>query len=158
MICFKLNPVAVEPSMGDLPVSRVTQSRPFASVGIDYGGPFIVKESKLRKPRMFKIYLALFVCMTTHAIHLEIVTELTTVKFLDALDRFIARRGIATHIYSDNATNFVGANNDIQKFLRNQETQDAITDHLSAKGINWHFAPLAAPSFGGIYEAGIKSA
>lgn len=67
---------------------------------MDYGGPFLAK---------VKIYLALFICMSVKAVYLEIVSDLSTDAFLTALDRFVARRGIPFHIYSDCETNYVGA-------------------------------------------------
>ncbi|GFU59026.1 uncharacterized protein TNCV_794371 [Trichonephila clavipes] len=52
------------------------------------------------------------------AIHLEIVSDLTTEAFLAALKRFVARRGRPIEIHSDNGRNFVGANNELRKILR----------------------------------------
>jgi hypothetical protein len=74
----------------------------------------LIGESRGRGKRaLLKSYIAIFVCFTTKAIHIELVTELTTAEFLAALRRFIARRGLPQNIYSDNATNFVGANNEL---------------------------------------------
>lgn len=72
--------------MGDLPKYHVQPHRPFFYVGMDYGGPFIVKECRLRNASTSKVYLALFVCMLIKSIHLEIVTDLSTQAFLFVLD------------------------------------------------------------------------
>lgn len=95
--------------MADLPVSRVQACRAFTAVGIDYADPLVMKETKLRKSREYKVYIALFVCMSTKAIHLEVVLDLSTDAFLAALDRFVARQGVPTSIHSDCGTNFIGA-------------------------------------------------
>lgn len=76
---------------------------------MDYGGPFLVKEHRRRNARATKVYLAWFICMSVKAVHLEIVTDLSTDDFLAALDRFVTRRGIQSNLYSDCGTNYVGA-------------------------------------------------
>ena len=97
--------------MGDLPKARVNPSGfPFESAGVDYAGPIRLKEGKRRgKVRETKAYIAVFVCLSTKAVHLELVTDLTTETFLAAFRRFTARRGLCKTIYFDNGTNFAGA-------------------------------------------------
>lgn len=99
--------------MGELPRERVTQARPFYHTGVDYCGPFYIKEKKLRNRAKVKVYVSVFVCLAVKAVHLEIVSELTTDAFIAALKRFIARRGKCRSIHSNNGTNFVGANNQL---------------------------------------------
>ncbi len=84
--------------MGQLPAARVTPSPPFTITGIDYAGPFTLEIGHTRKPVLVKAYLALFVCLATKAVHLEIVSDLTTEAFLASLKRFISRRGLPTEI------------------------------------------------------------
>lgn len=122
---------------------------------MDYGGPFLVREHRRRNAQAVKVYLALFVCMSVKAVHLEVVTDLTTDAFLAALDRFNARRGIPTNIYSDCGTNYVGAARQLKSLFRDAKAQDRLSSHVNC---TWHFNPPAAPHFGGIWEAGIKSA
>nr|CAI5853403.1 unnamed protein product [Callosobruchus analis] len=109
--CFKVKPTEVAYLMGSLPEYRVNENLPFINVGVDYGGPFLVKTLE---PLLLK-YIALFICMTTKAVHLEPVTELSTDAFLSTLKRFIARRGKPINIYSDNGKNFVGAKNELNR-------------------------------------------
>lgn len=158
--CFKAKPKFVNYKMGDLPPARITAARPFTRCGVDYGGPILIKQGGLRSKSFKKAYFALFICMVTHAIHIELVTELTTQSFLAALKRFMSRRGKIDHIYSDNATNFKGAAhelNELYKFFRNQSNISDIIDLCAIEGIKWHFIPPNSPHFGGIWEAGIKS-
>jgi hypothetical protein len=108
--CFKLKAAASQQLMGQLPSARVTVSRPFLNAGIDYVGPFEIKSGNTRSKTTTKCYIALFICMATKAIHLELLSNLTSEAFIAALKRFTARRGLIDHLYSDNGSNFVGAN------------------------------------------------
>jgi len=107
--CFRQRNHTAQQQMADLPSVCVTQALPFVNTGCDYAGPIFLKEAKVRKPRISKGYICLFVCMVTSAIHLELATELTTETFLTALRRFISLRGKCSTIYSDNGINFTGA-------------------------------------------------
>ena len=103
---------------------------------------------------------AWFVCMTIKAIHLEVVSDLTSDGFLAALRRFAARRGLPEHIYSDNGTNFVGASNqlkDLYAVFNSDEHKKLIQQYASDRRITWHFIPPAAPHFGGLWESNVKS-
>ncbi|XP_058809930.1 uncharacterized protein LOC131675101 [Phymastichus coffea] len=144
--------------MAPLPPARVTPSRPFAKCGVDYAGPFSLCRSKGRGVPTIKGYVALFVCMSTKAIHLELVGDLTTASFLGALTRFVGRRGRPAEIWSDNATNFRGASLELSRLLREAEIDWGLVEgELAQEGITWRFIPPSAPHFGGLWEAGVKS-
>jgi transposase InsO family protein len=143
--------------MGQLPAARVQPSRPFAATGIDYGGPFTLKIGGKRSKLTQKAYLALFVCMSTKALHLELVSDLTTNAFLAALRRFVSRRGRPAQVYSDNATNFVSASKELKLFLSRLKSSEEVCAYTASEGINWNFNPPHSPHFGGLWEAGIKS-
>lgn len=143
------------PIVGNLPSSRVTPDQPFRISGVDFGGPFYITDRKGRGCRITKCYMCLFVCFATKAVHLEVVSDMTTDCFILCLRRFIARRGKPLALYCGNGTNFVGANNEINNILRNS---DNITDFAAEEGIKFHFSPAYSPHFGGLWEAGIKSA
>ena len=147
--------------MGQLPAPRINPSFPFLHSGVDYAGPFWLKSGHPRRPIRTKGYLAVFVCLATKAIHLEVVSSMTTPAFISALKRFISRRNLPRHIYSDNGSNFVGARNELAElfqFLSLPSTQVAVKEELLARRITWHFIPDRAPHFGGIWEAGVKAA
>ncbi|XP_062556850.1 uncharacterized protein LOC134221678 [Armigeres subalbatus] len=102
------NPLKTTQMMGDLPSYRIRPAPVFTNTGVDYAGPFFIKSSSAaRKPQITKAYVSLFVCMQTRAIHLELVSDLTTDAFLAALRRFTSRRGLPKTMHSDNATNFL---------------------------------------------------
>ncbi|XP_033315624.1 uncharacterized protein LOC117213980, partial [Bombus bifarius] len=113
--CCRAQPPPVEYVMGNLPEARVTESRPFTNVGVDYCGPFHIKEKRDRNRRQIKVYVAIFVCLAIKAVHIELVDDLTSEAFIAALRRFIARRGYCSTIHSDNGTNFRGASNELRE-------------------------------------------
>lgn len=158
--CFRARPKMIQQFMGQLPEPRITPAPTFYNTGVDYAGPFNIKVGLTRSAKIVKAYIALFVCLATKAIHLEIVSDLTTKAFLAALSRFTSRRGLSKNIFSDHGTNFVGAKNELEEFsdfLKGATTQQAIIDHLLKQEITWHFIPPRAPEHGGLWEAGVKS-
>lgn len=154
--CFRAKPRVIQPFMGDLPSYRVSQLKPFSRVGVDFAGPFDVKAAMLRKIKITKAYICIFICMATTAIHIELVSDLSTSLFIAALNRFISRRGRCSDIHSDCGTNFVGT----QRYLENIDKilrQDKFVNNLTENQITWHFNPPSAPHMGGIWEAAVKS-
>lgn len=115
--------------MADLPLERLTIAPPFTYVGIDYFGPFLIKEKRKELIR----YGTLFTCMASRAIHIEVASSLDTNSFIHALRRFIARRGPVKQIRSDNGTNFVGANKELLKALKEMDS-DLIQQKLCQFG------------------------
>ena len=160
MICVRLRSSTLTQIMGNLPSNRLIPSRPFNKCGVDYAGPILTKRYKGRCKSIEKSYIALFVCFTTKAIHLELVSDLSVESFLASLRRFISRRGRPADIYSDNGTNFVGAKNvleSLRKYVQTNEYKQKIGNWMSSEFINWHNIPAYAPHMGGLWEAGIKS-
>ena len=141
--------------MADLPSERVTPARPFSQTGLDFAGPIKIKDAKIQK-----VYIAVFVCLATKAIHFEMVSSLNKQDCIMALKRFVARRGKPKKIISDNGSNFIGARNDlmkIQAILGKSNQSESLRMYLSQQGIEWVTIPPRAPHFGGVWEAGVKS-
>jgi Family of unknown function (DUF5641) len=158
--CFRARPTMIEQFMGQLPMPRITPSPTFHNTGVDYAGPFEVKFGYSRNAPTKKCYIAIFICLATKAVHIELVSELTTKAFLATLDRFTARRGLPATMHSDNGTNFIGAKNELQElhdFLMSTTHLEAIVKHLAAHEVKWHLIPPRAPHHGGLWEAGVKS-
>ena len=140
--CQRIKPHSAQQLMGELPADRVTRSRAFSTSGLDYAGPFQVRMSKGRGSRAYKGYIALFVCFATRAIHLELVSDLTSASFICAFRRFVGRRGICRHLYSDNATNFQGADKELRgMFKRASEFYQEVASLLANDGTDWTFIP-----------------
>lgn len=143
--------------MGWLPKARVTPGRAFQQTGLDYCGPLMLKAKSGRCRDIVKGYVAVFVCMKTKAVHLEVVSNLTSEAFLAALDRFTSRRGSVHEIYSDNGTTFHGADKELINAV-NSWKKMSTDDAFQARMIKWHFIPPVAPHHGGLWEAAVKSA
>ncbi|XP_026317746.1 uncharacterized protein LOC113228607 [Hyposmocoma kahamanoa] len=106
--CRRHDPLKQTQQMGDLPAARSNPTRPFYNTGVDFTGCVDVKANKGRGVKTTKGYIAVFVCMVTKAVHLELVSDLSATAFIAALRRMAARRGAPRHVYCDNGTNFVG--------------------------------------------------
>lgn len=154
-ICFKLRMQRSEQLMATLPTFRTTPKRAFSNVGIDYSGPVTVKSALGKFPKLTKAWIAVFVCLVTRAIHLELVSDSTTQAFIAAFKRMVARRGIISQVISDNGTNFVGANNYLRSIMEQIQFQAAEVEEEF--NIKWTFTTPGAPHHGGIYEAAVKS-
>ncbi|XP_062553177.1 uncharacterized protein LOC134218260 [Armigeres subalbatus] len=159
--CFRSKPTLVQQSTADLPASRVSPTRPFSVCGVDYCGPFLLKAT-VRNRAPTKAYVSIFVCFATRAVHIELVSDLTTAAFLAALRRVVARRGRIAELHSDNATTFKGAShalNRIYQMLKvDNNDRDRIFNWCAENEIRWKFIPPRAPHFGGLWEAAVKSA
>ena len=138
--------------MADLPEERLDASTAFTNVGVDYFGPFIVKIGR----RNEKPCCCLLTCLTMRTVHIEVEPKLDTDICLNAIMRFIARRGKPNTIISDNGTNFVGAEREFVDYVAAWNTE-GIEEHLIQRGIRWKFNPPAAPHFGGVWERLVRS-
>ncbi|XP_071056054.1 uncharacterized protein [Onthophagus taurus] len=145
--CFRAKPRSYAPIMADLPKYRVSALKAFSVVGIDYAGPFLISMRRCRGTISVKGYVCIFVCSATKAIHLELVSDMSTEAFIASLRRFVSRRGRCELIFSDNGTNFVGANRRLEEMANTAKVK---------LGLNWQFNPPSAPHFNGLVEAGVK--
>lgn len=157
--CVRCKPLRKQPGvqqMAPLVPSRVNVSETFAVVSIDYAGPFEAKRWVNRCKTKVKIYVCAFRCMSTRAIHLEVVDDLTTTAFIDAYQRFAARRGHCRKIISDNATTFVSAKRNMNEMLEIWR-KCAHLSTFTSRGIEWQFIMPASPHQGGSHESAVKS-
>ena len=134
---------------------------PFAAVGIDYFGPLNVHvgpntRAARKNPKLAKRYVCIFTCLRYRAVHVEVAKDLSTDSFINAVTRFIARRGPPRIIYSDNGTNFRGAEQDVTKALK-AWNKEKIQGHFLRSKIHWHFNPPAASHQGCVWERLIRS-
>lgn len=123
---------------------------------MDYAGPLEFKLIGDGKDARRKCWIAIFVCLRTRAIHIDIVTDMSGLAFIACYERFVARRGRCEKMFSDNGTPFVATSKELRKALERWTDKDFF-DHLYSKGTEWHFMTPAAPHQGGIYEAAVKS-
>ncbi|XP_050538225.1 uncharacterized protein LOC126903782 [Daktulosphaira vitifoliae] len=151
--CFRYRPVVIQRIMGLLPISRFKQGRAFLISGCDFAGQLMIKDSLRKRTCILKCYACIFICFSTKAVHIELVSDLSTKSFLNALDRFFNRRGIAKILYSDNATNFVGANKylkEVYDLFQSEEYENQLIKNVAEKGVEWRLIPARSPHFGGL--------
>ena len=153
VICRRQQAKAGEQKMSDLPLDRITPDLPpFTHVGIDYFGPIEVKRGRAHVKR----WGVIFTCLVSRAVHLEVASHLNTDACINALRRFICRRGSVRSIRSDRGTNFVGAHKELEESVK-QLDNDKIQNSLLKRGIDWMFNPPAGAHHGGVWERLIRS-
>ncbi|XP_072395220.1 uncharacterized protein [Diabrotica undecimpunctata] len=134
--------------MDSLLRARVNQAHPFENAGVNYAGPIKTRANKGRGYKSYKQYIAVFACLVTKAVHLEVVSDMTADTFVAAFKRFNSRRGYYSHIYSDNETSFVGAANLL--FQDNEKVKVSLTDTLTTLLTHWHYIPAYDTHFLGL--------
>ena len=138
--------------MSDLPAERLGYRQPpFSICGVDYFEPFHVTIRQSSEKR----WGFLFTCLTTRAIHIELVPSMVTSSCVMAIERFISRRGTPSIICSDNGTNFVGAKKELLLCIKNWNAEAPLS--LVHKGIKWKYNPPSAPHQGGAWERMVRS-
>ena len=158
-ICRRWRNKHLSQIMSDLPWFRIDPGGPpFQNMSADYFGPFLIKFGKRQRT---KAYGAIFTCLTTRAIHLELATSLTTDSFLLAFRRFISLYGQPKFVRSDNGNNFRGAAREIAemiKYWRNNEQENGKLRDFAAKyEFKWTFSTPLASHHNGAVESMIKS-
>ena len=151
--CKKINGRRCSQKMADLPETRLASGDvPFTHTGVDCFGPFLVKRARSGVKR----YGCIFTCMTTRAVHIEVLSSRDTDAFMNALRRFMVRRGQPVTITSDNGGNFVSCNKELIKGLKELD-HGKIEGTLLKKGITWKFTPPHSSHMGGVWERRIRS-
>ncbi|XP_072569309.1 uncharacterized protein [Paramormyrops kingsleyae] len=153
--CFECRRWRSKPAvqrMADLPPPRLRLFKPaFYSCGMDCFGPLLVKLGR----RSEKRWGIIFKCLTTRAVHLEVLSSISLDSFLMALRRFIARRGKPAELYSDQGTNFRGGEREMKEAFSSLAI--SVQKQLAPQQISFHFNPPASPHFGGVWEREIRS-
>ena len=141
----------------DLPSHRVSDDPPFTHIRLDFAGPLYVKETRrslqTSNSDSNKVYVCLFTCASTRAVHLELTRGLTVQDFLLAFRRFASRRGLPATIQSDNAKTFQSSSKEIRKIARSPKVWRYLTDNR----ITWNFIVEKAPWWGGYWERLVRS-
>ena len=161
VICRKTSAKASSQLLGQLPSARIEPNFVFLHTGLDMAGPYFIRKGHTRRPVVVKCYLIIFVCFCTKAVHLELVSDATKESFIASLERFTSRRSTPLHLYSDHGPNFMGARNELLKYykmINSTQWQESIQSYAFEYEITWHTIPQAAPHFGGLWEAAMKSA
>ena len=149
------------PKMSPLPDIRIDNPEPWRNVGVDYLGPIICShdcvgiehdQEKCLHPQKFKVWLAVFTCLHTRAIHVEAVPSCTTADFLMAFRRFVGYNGRPMVFYSDQAKNFKAADKQLRQLL-SQNMAPVFNEHFGGScPIEWKFSTETAPWANGCTE------
>lgn len=151
-ICRRFNGRLSDQKMSDLPFERVVPDLPpFTNVGVDYFGPIEIKRGRT----LCKRYGVIFTCLACRAVHLEVAPSLDTNACINAIRRFVSRRGQVSHLFSDNGTNFVGAARELKEAFLSLDN-NRVHQVLLQNGIQWSFNPPAASHHGGVWERIIR--
>ena len=145
--CQRLRGATCAQVMADLPPSRLSDTAPFDHVGLDVAGPWYVHDGKTtrRTEGTKKVFVLVVNCLSSRAVHLEVLGGMDTASFLNALRRFFAIRGPCKSILSDHGTNFMGALGECADLKHVQRDVEGL-------GIRWTLNPVGASHFGGAYE------
>ena len=151
--CLRRNVTPGEQQMANLPSDRISPDKPpFTNVGIDYFGPFEVKQGRSRVKR----YGCIFTCLASRAIHVEIAHSMNTDSMISALRRFVSIRGCPERIRSDRGTNFTAASKELKESVKNFDERK-INAFCVKKDIEWVFNPPASSHMGGVWERMIRT-
>ena len=130
--------------MSPLQSCRVNETSPFTVTGVDFTGALYVKSGNSEN----KVYICLFTCAVTRAVHLELVPDLTAYSFILSFRKFCARRSYPQHMISDNASTFMSS----WKVINALFNSPYVKEFLSNRSISWNFIPKRAPWYGGFWE------
>ncbi|KRY47805.1 hypothetical protein T03_15691 [Trichinella britovi] len=153
LVCRRATARPTQPRMATLPRDRVVEAPAFSQVGMDFAGPLYVRVGrKTTSPR----YVCLITCMVTRAVHLELVPQMTTARVLQALRRFMARRGRPKIIQSDNFRSFKRAAAEFCQLWQSID-MDRVQRELVGHRIHWKFIPDRSPWMSGYWERLVRS-
>ncbi|XP_051810316.1 uncharacterized protein LOC127535739 [Acanthochromis polyacanthus] len=153
--CHKLRGKPAEQKMANLPEDRLVMEPPFTRVGLDVFGPWTVITRRTRGGcAESKCWAVLFSCLSTRAVHIEIIDTMSTSSFINALRRFFAVRGPSKVLRSDRGTNFIRACKELKISTDDPEMQN----YLSKEGCTWTFNTLHSSHMGGSWERMIGTA
>lgn len=138
--------------MADLPRDRTDPSPPFTYCGMDCFGPFYTKQGR----KTYKRYGLLFTCLCSRAVHVEMLEDMTTDAFINALRCFIAIRGAVRHIRSDQGTNFMGARNELKNALK-EVSKERVAAYLAMKQCDFCLNAPSSSHAGGVWERQIRT-
>ena len=145
--------------MVHLPEDRVDPAPPFTNCTVNYFGPWIIRQGRKEVKRYGVLFTCMALGMASRAIHLEISNTMEKDSFINALRKFICRKGPMRLLRSDQGTNFVGARRELKEALMELD-QRKISSELLKDGCDWITFRMNVPSashMGGVWERQIRS-
>ncbi len=152
LVCRHQQTKPVNQKMGPVPPHRVIPAPAFSDVGLDFTGVLHIKDGDVVR----KGYICVFTCPLSRMIHLELTMDMTTEEFLQALRRFMNRRGWCRSIESDNQTTFKKAKRVLEIAFAGRHwekmSKAEIDNFMSKHGITWRFITERSPFRGAYWE------
>jgi hypothetical protein len=125
----------------------------FKRTGMDHFGPFIIRGGK-------KMWGLLFTCMTTRAVHIEACPSIDIPSWMNAIDRFVSRRGKPSSMSCDNAGTFVGGSKLLARAIEEQLSEhfqaNLVQEMARKHQIQFNFIPKRMPHLGGAWERMVR--
>ena len=150
--CKTLRGTAMEQRMADLPADRMEVAPPFTNVDFDVFGPWKIRSRKTRGGAAnSKRWGLVFTCLSSRAVHIELLESMDASSFICALRRFFAFRGPVSILRCDRGSNFVGAKSELGDALREMD-QRKVKGYVTNHGCEWIWNPPHASHFGGAWE------
>ena len=163
VVCKRVqkHPHPVPQKMGELPAARSQADQPaFTDTGMDFAGPFVIRQGHTRRPVKIEAYICIFICLATKAIHLEVTSAVNTEAFTACLKRFVSRRNCPKTLSCDNGPGFSKARKELEllyDFLSNEHNNNIIQEYLLKHRVQWKQIPAESPHFGGLWESAVRS-
>jgi len=152
--CRRFRPKAAIQMMADVHRARLGAGQPpFTFTSVDYFGPIDVTHGRGSAKR----WGVLFTCLVTRAVYVDVAISLSASDFLLVMRRFIALYRKPAHMFSDNGTNFIGAERQLREELDRLTGDGDLVVELKALGVEWFFQPAQTPHFGGSHESMVRS-
>ena len=139
------------PKPPPLPECRLKETPAFSNTGVDFAGPLMIRTTLSSQSN--KVWIALFTCYVTRAVHLDVVQDMSTPAFIRCLKRFMARRGVPKRFVSDNGKTFKAAARYLDSVFKDSE----VREYLTGLGVSWQFNVERAPWWGGAFERMVRS-
>ena len=153
VFCREMELKAETQVMADLPTLRLTPyTPPFYNTSCDYFGPY---NAKIGRNKSTKHYGVIFTCLNTKAVHLELAVDYSTMEYIQLLRRFFAIRGYTQEMLSDNCSQLVGAEKELQLMIKDWDIQQ-LKDFCADRGMKWRFTTPATPHQNGCSEALVR--
>lgn len=143
--CRRFSAKATVTPTAPLPHDRIKNAEVFEVVGIDLAGPFLLKNGK-------KVWVILYTCAVYRAVHLQVITSISTAEFIKSLHKFVLKFRRPAVIYTDNGTNFKGTHH----LFRGLDWK-LIQEKEKTGEIDWVFNAPTAAWWGGWWERLIRT-
>ena len=135
--------------MADVHESRIQPHLPpFTYIGVDCFGPYFTSRYRGGSSKRYGLIIT---CLTSRAVHIEMLKSLEAEAFLNAFRRFIARRGSPRAVFSDHGTNFSKSRSELQRAF-SQHVESTLKAYSVTRSIEWTMICARSPHTGGSWE------